>query len=76
MAAGTLQLATSTSAEATPAQCDSYLQAKGYNVGPKVNAACSMANGGGFWDTDIESCKFNLIGLGVRPEHAKFACEY
>ncbi|WP_058044449.1 hypothetical protein [Streptomyces roseifaciens] len=76
MAAGTLQLATSTTAEATPAQCTSYLKSYGYSVGPKVKEACQFAAND--WSDEMtggnEPCIEMLKLLGVRPAHADFAC--
>ncbi|WP_367136355.1 MULTISPECIES: hypothetical protein [Streptomyces] len=78
MAAGTLQLATSTTAEATPAQCTSYLKSYGYTVGPKVKQACQGASNSSMDDVlhNNDACIEMLKLLGVRPQHATFACEY
>ncbi|MEV4501051.1 hypothetical protein [Streptomyces klenkii] len=78
VAAGTLQLATSSAAEATPAQCASYLKSYGYTVGPKVKQACQGASNNTMDDVlhNNEPCIEMLKLLGVRPQHATFACEY
>lgn len=75
VAAGTVQLVTAASASATPAQCTSYLQTYGYKVGPQVTLAC--LNAGYIWDGGggaPDTCYAELIDLGVKSEHASFAC--
>ncbi len=78
LAAGTLQLSTSTSAQATPAQCTSYLKSYGYNVGPKVKQACQAAANDWWENTNVLGgpCQLALTTLGVNYDRATFACEY
>lgn len=76
MAAGTLQFAMTTPAEATPAQCRTYLSTYGYRIGSGVEDACSYA-----YDGEIASgfparwaCMSKLQKLGVKEKHFDFAC--
>ncbi|MEU1781528.1 hypothetical protein ABZ545_18830 [Streptomyces abikoensis] len=81
MAAGTLQLATTTPAEATPAQCRTYLSSYGYRIGSGVEDACSYAHdgdvSGGITPSGIPArwaCMSKLQKLGVKEKHFDFAC--
>ncbi|WP_372407670.1 hypothetical protein [Streptomyces luteireticuli] len=79
LAAGTLQFATTTSAQASPAGCTSYLAAKGYKVGPKAKAACNLAKGGGMMDPAGDAarmvCSSQLVIIGVKNNVATAACQ-
>ncbi len=76
VAAGTLQLATSTPAAAADGQrCLKILDGFNYKIGPKVKSACLSATDAfpsGFPDSG--RCEAYLVSLGVRPNHALAAC--
>ncbi|MCC3773564.1 hypothetical protein [Streptomyces sp. UNOB3_S3] len=82
MAAGTLQLATTTPAEASPAQCRTYLSTYGYRIGSGVEDACSYAydgnvGGAGGIGATIPArlvCMDKLQKLGVKEKHFGFSC--
>ncbi|MFD0368324.1 hypothetical protein [Streptomyces sp. NPDC127114] len=66
-----IPVATATSAQATPAQCESYLRGAGYVVGPKVKAAC---RNGAQVPTGHTVCLGGLVAIGVQAAHANRAC--
>ncbi|MFF6777564.1 hypothetical protein ACFY8W_28980 [Streptomyces sp. NPDC012637] len=70
-AAVVLPVVTATSAQATPAQCESYLRNAGYVVGPKVKAACRK---GAQVPTGHTVCLGGLVSIGVQTAHANRAC--
>ncbi|MFJ3905659.1 hypothetical protein [Streptomyces sp. NPDC090025] len=69
--AAVIPMVTATSAQATPAQCESYLRSVGYLVGPKVKAACQK---GADVPTGHTVCLGSLMAIGVNPNHASTAC--
>lgn len=83
LAAGTLQLTTTTSAQAadadSPYKCRTILKSRGYTVGPKVSRACQEllkgddANG---IPVGYLRCLGSLKDLGVRPKDVVDACSY
>ncbi|WP_243788515.1 hypothetical protein [Saccharopolyspora gloriosae] len=72
VAAGTLSLAVVAPAQATGSDCTTYLKARGYLVGPKVNAACKRGSSGGLGQI---ICQNNLIAIQVSASHAQHACK-
>ncbi|MEU1313269.1 hypothetical protein ABZ419_30855 [Streptomyces cinnamoneus] len=74
VAAGTLQIATSAPAQASPVFCQMYLKNQGYTVGPRIVKACIGASDD-FWDdTARDMCELELKDLGVKARHASEAC--
>ncbi|CAL9444330.1 hypothetical protein [Streptomyces sp. enrichment culture] len=69
-AAGVVPLMTAAPAQADQIDCVEYLRGKGYEIGPRVRAACDTdgSMGGTIW------CNTSLIALGVRGSHASAAC--
>lgn len=71
--AGTaVPLMTAAPAQATAAQCTSYLQSKGYLVGARIKHGCEI--GDGSTGLDVAACKGYLAAIGVRSEHTGEAC--
>ncbi|MEU6130336.1 hypothetical protein ABZ805_14290 [Saccharopolyspora sp. NPDC047091] len=73
VAAGTLSLAVAAPAQATTSDCTTYLQARGYLVGPKVRAACKQGASGTTFARLI--CMSNLVKIQVSNAHAGHACK-
>ncbi|MFJ9810830.1 hypothetical protein ACIRTB_21645 [Streptomyces sp. NPDC101158] len=71
VAASAVPLMTAAEAQATPADCRSYLANRGYRVGPGVVKACN-------YNQEIVGhpfCVGNLVRLGVNQTHAMRACD-
>lgn len=60
------------SASATPYQCEQYMSARGYVVGPKVTHACS--DGGAGQPHSFPVCWEQLSQLGVNSHDVQEAC--
>lgn len=74
-AAGVVPVMAAAPAQATQAQCKSYLAGKGYIVGPRVSAACShRAIGSAGIYTPNPYCVVGLLEIGVRSADATAAC--
>ncbi len=65
-----IPVATAAPADATAKSCRSYLQSKGYIVGPKVKNICKETNSG--WE--VGPCIVALHDLGVKESLAEKAC--
>ncbi|WP_258341730.1 hypothetical protein [Saccharopolyspora gregorii] len=75
VAAGTLSMAMAAPAQATPAQCTAYLQARGYTVGPKVQDACRQAVSPIGGALGPMRCSWALRAIGVDRPDAQAACK-
>ncbi|MFK0045802.1 hypothetical protein ACIQU4_17050 [Streptomyces sp. NPDC090741] len=71
-AAAALPLMAATPASADQGDCQYYLHEQGYNVGPKIEAACKT--GSEFSAIAFGSCLGQLLNIGVRGDHAQEAC--
>ncbi|GAA0409758.1 hypothetical protein GCM10010357_33550 [Streptomyces luteireticuli] len=84
LAAGALQLTTTTSAQAadadSPYKCRTFLKSRGYTVGPKVSRACQEIITHGSdpvgWAVGLQTCMVSLKNIGVRPADAADACSW
>ncbi|MEW2580385.1 hypothetical protein [Streptomyces syringium] len=78
VAAGALQFAATAPASASPAQCRTYLSSYKYQIGVKVEKACSFAHDG--WKapgdpiSNRQKCMIELDRIGVKAQHANRAC--
>lgn len=66
-----MSLTVASPASADEWDCRSYLSGVGYNVGPKVSAACAAAEQGIF---GMAACQGALAALGVAQSHYTEAC--
>ncbi|GHG82089.1 hypothetical protein GCM10017674_03440 [Streptomyces gardneri] len=69
-AAGILPVAAAAPAQATTIQCLTWLDFKGYIVGPKVRTACGYTS-----DVGWGFCVAGLVNAGVRQTDAITACD-
>jgi hypothetical protein len=72
-AAGVVPLVTAAPAQADQIDCVNYLSSKGYQIGPRVRSACSIAA----WPLGVANpaCVSLLVNIQVTLSHAGSACK-
>ncbi|MFG2297108.1 hypothetical protein [Streptomyces sp. NPDC048603] len=70
-----LPVLTALPAAADQGDCQYYLHTKGYRIGPKVEAACSVGVQDWKRPQGYAQCLFGLTNIGVKREHAVVACQ-
>ncbi|MFF4580893.1 hypothetical protein [Streptomyces sp. NPDC001389] len=70
--AAALPMVAASPASADQGDCQYSLHEAGYNIGPKVEAACKL--GADFNPGAYPACYFGLINIGVRIGDAGNAC--
>lgn len=75
--AAALPMVAASPASASTADCQVFLRNVGYNVGPKVEAACTEGADRSFWgsQTAWARCLTSLNGLGVKQNDVVTACD-
>ncbi|MCX5013946.1 hypothetical protein OG765_23580 [Streptomyces sp. NBC_00555] len=73
-AAAALPIMVASPASADQGDCQYSLHEAGYQIGPKVEAACKT--GANTWNPGrFIQCFWGLTAIGVREEHAVTACQ-
>ncbi|MGO4460495.1 hypothetical protein AB4039_24885 [Streptomyces sp. M-16] len=70
--AAALPMVVASPASADQGDCQYSLHQAGYNIGPKVEAACKL--GADFNPAAYPGCYWALVNIGVRPGDAGDAC--